>query len=153
MKTITTIVTSAALGLIFAGPLAAQKAGEALTKEECSACHLVYQGYFLPKRSWQAIMADLPNHFGEDASLPDADRAEIEAFLAAGAADRQGRNPRWLQAISQDVVPMRISELSWFTHEHGNRVKNRVAKDPAIGSISNCAACHKGAERGHYDDD
>jgi len=153
MKTITTILTSAALSLSFSAPLFAQKAGEALTKEECSACHLAYQAYFLPKRSWQAIMADLPNHFGEDASLPDADRAEIEAYLMAGAADRQGRKPKWLQRLPAGAVPLRISELSWFTHEHGNRVKSRVAKDPAIGSISNCAACHKGAERGLYDDD
>ena len=126
--------------------------GQALHKGECSACHLAYQANFLPIRSWQAIMADLSNHFGEDASLSDAARTEIEAYLVANAADRKGRNPRWLKSIPADVVPMRISELSWFTHEHGSRVQNWLKNNPSAGSISNCVACHKGAEKGYYED-
>lgn len=120
---------------------------------ECSACHMAYQAGFLPKRSWAAIMGDLPNHFGEDASLDEESRREIEAYLNANAADRNGRNPRWLRAIPANAAPLRISELPWFRREHGARRIARAKSDPRIGSISNCAACHRGAERGYYDDD
>lgn len=120
---------------------------------ECSDCHMAYQAGFLPKRSWSAILATLPDHFGEDASLDAASRKDIEAYLRANAADRDGRNPRWLRAIPADAVPLRISELPWFRREHGARRVARAKSDPEIGSISNCQACHRGAERGFYDDD
>jgi diheme cytochrome c len=145
--------------LIFVTPITASsqtmvpKGSGNLTATECSACHMAYQSGFLPIRSWKAIMADLPNHFGEDASLDEVARADIEAYLVATAADRKGRNPRWLQKIPPDVAPLRISELPWFRNEHGSRRLARAKNDPNIGSISNCVACHKGAEHGNFDDD
>ena len=147
------LILAALLAGLTATASQAQDSAEALFKAECSACHMAYPAGFLPIRSWQAIMADLPNHFGEDASLTEDDRATIEAYLVANAADRNGRMPRWLKSLPDDAVPMRISELSWFTHEHGNRVANRIKTDPTIGSVANCVACHKGAERGYFDDD
>ncbi len=129
------------------------KTPENLTKQECSDCHMAYQAGFLPIRSWQAIMADLPNHFGEDASLDAATVKEIEQYLIKNAADRKGKNPRWLKAIPKDVTPMRISQFPWFRHEHGKRVNNWIKANPSVGSVSNCPACHKGADRGYFDDD
>jgi len=123
-----------------------------LTTKECSACHMAFQSEYLPIRSWKAIMADLPNHFGEDASLGNAARAEIEAYLVSTAADRNGRNPRWLRKIPANVVPLRITKFPWFRKEHGSRRLNQAKNNPAIGSISNCVACHQGAERGYFDD-
>jgi diheme cytochrome c len=153
------ILTSLTIGsLIFVAPLTAgsqtlvPKTAADLTATECSACHMAYQSGFLPTRSWKAIMGDLPNHFGEDASLDEASRAEIEAYLVATAADRNGRNPRWLQQIPQNVTPLRISELPWFRNEHGSRRVAQAKANPNIGSISNCAACHRGAERGNFGD-
>jgi len=149
VKLIPALALAATLGL--GGPVAlAQSKGETLTKQECSACHMAYPGFLLPKRSWSAIATHLSDHFGEDASLPEADRAEIEAYLVATAADRPGKNPRWLKAIPATEVPLRISQLPWFTNEHGSWAESRAKSDPAIGSVSNCAACHKGAESGHF---
>ncbi|MFQ5438682.1 MAG: cytochrome C [Paracoccaceae bacterium] len=127
--------------------------GKALFGEECSACHMAYQPFFLPKRSWITMMNGLSDHFGEDASLDDASRRAIEAYLVANAADRNGRMPRWLKKLPRNAAPQRISELSWFRHEHGSRVSKWIKKHPEAGSVSNCVICHKGAERGYYDDD
>ena len=114
------------------------------TKTECSACHMAYSPSFLPKESWQAIMGDLENHFGEDASLDPALTAEIEAYLALNAANwRSVSNP----------PPLRITELRWFRGEHGSRTRKRAISDPNIGSMSNCQGCHRGADRGWFDDD
>ncbi len=59
----------------------------AATKKECTSCHLMFPPEMLPARSWQKLMADLSNHFGEDASLDQATRDEIEKYLVSRAAD------------------------------------------------------------------
>ena len=119
------------------GPLAyAGSTGRALAKEECSACHMAYQGGFLPIRSWRAIMRDLPNHFGEDASLDEATRKAIEDYFVSKAADRNGRKPRWMNSLAADEIPLRITKLAWFRHEHGRRARNWIKQHPDAGSIS-----------------
>jgi hypothetical protein len=134
--------------------LAASNASPAeLTKQECSACHLQYPSFLLPMRSWGAIMGDLSNHFGEDASLDDASRAKIEAYLKSTAADGNGRNPNWLRAIPASKIPVRISKLPWFQSIHGGRIEAWVKSNAAVSTISNCTACHRGAEQGIFGDD
>ena len=44
----------------------------ALTKEECSACHFAFPAAMLPSASWTRLMSSLESHFGEDASLDEA---------------------------------------------------------------------------------
>jgi len=116
----------------------------AATLEECSACHIAYPPGFLPARSWVAIMGDLQNHFGENAQLDEATRAEIEAYLVGASASR-------IRGVPDSVTPLRITELPWFTREHGEEVSPRMLKKAK--SMSNCAACHRGAERGYFEDD
>ncbi len=123
-----------------------------LTASECSACHMAFQSGFLPIRSWKAIMGNLPNHFGEDASLDEASRAEIETYLVANAADSNGRNPRWLQQVPKNEAPLRISDLPWFRNQHGTWRVAQAKANPNIGSISNCTACHRGAANGNFGD-
>ncbi|SIO53245.1 Dihaem cytochrome c [Rhodovulum sp. ES.010] len=114
------------------------------TLEECSACHMAYPAGFLPRRSWVAIMGDLKNHFGENAQLDAATRAEIEAYLVGNAAPR-------IRGVSENQTPLRISELPWFKHEHREEVSQRMMRKAK--SMANCAACHRGAERGYFEDD
>ena len=118
------------------------------TGEECSACHMAYPPSLLPARSWSAIMTGLDDHFGENAMLDEATRAEIEAYLTGAAGDAGGRSYR---AAPADQTPLRITELTWFTREHGHEVSARMLEK--AGSMSNCAACHQGAERGWFEDD
>ena len=124
---------------------------DALTKAECSACHMAYQPGFLPARSWKTIMATLDSHFGEDASLGEADRAAIEAYLVANAADAGGRSTKMLRGVGPNDYILRISEMPWWVREHRGEVSQR-AWDRA-GSKANCTACHRGADQGWYDDD
>ncbi len=116
-----------------------------VAKAECSACHIAYPAGLMTTQSWKAIMADLPNHFGEDASLDEATRKHIEDYLVANSP--RGRE------VPADQVVLRISEQPWFRGEHGSRLAARAASNPKIGSISNCSACHRGAENGYFDDD
>ena len=112
-------------------------------REECGACHIPYPARFLPKTSWKAIMANLSDHFGEDASLAEDTAAKIRQYLLSHAA-------RW-KVRKGAKAPLRISKLRWFVREHRHEVSPRRLKK--AGSWSNCAACHRGAARGYFDDD
>jgi len=148
MKKLLTLATVAALTVASLPSLAASPwmVENDLTKEECSACHMAYAPGFLPKRSWRAIMDNLTNHFGEDASLDDTARAEISNYLVGVA-------PRDIRGLSSIAVPLRITELPWYQHEHGSRARAYAQSHRDIGTLSNCTGCHRGAERGFFDDD
>lgn len=119
-------------------------ATDPLTQKECSACHIAFPPSMLPAASWSKIMADLSNHFGDDASLPPADAKAIEAYLTANAGpDRLAADPA--------APPLRITELPWFKREHSEEVSPRQMQK--AGSMANCAACHRGAANGVFEDD
>jgi mono/diheme cytochrome c family protein len=120
------------------------------TKAECSECHMAYPPGFLPQRSWTAIMTTLDDHFGENAMLDEASRAEIEAYLTANAADAHGRASGLLRRVSPEETPLRISEMPWFVSEHRGEVSTRQLEK--AGSMSNCASCHRAADRGVFED-
>lgn len=121
-----------------------------LTKKECSACHLAYPPVFLPARSWEAITGNLKEHFGEDASLSPADTSAIKDYLVANAADSTGKTRGFARGIPADQTPLRITELPRFLGEHGHFSQATMKK---VGSLSNCVACHQGAEKGIFEDD
>lgn len=149
---------AAALGLALASALPAAADSEEYfrpvtdetVKTECSACHMAYPAGMLPARSWSAIMADLPNHFGEDASLAEETRARLEAWLVANAAPENSRIARSLQG-GEPVL--RISETPWWVRAHKWEVSPAAFENPKVGSKANCVACHRGAEQGYFEDD
>ena len=108
------------------------------TQKECGECHMAFQPALLPAPSWSRIMAGLGDHFGENASLPDALAAEIRGYLVASA----GRG---------DSALLRITEQRWWEREHRFGPSVWVRKE--VGSKANCDACHRNAARGLYDDD
>lgn len=149
------LTLAATLALIAAPVLASE--GEYMppvthptTKAECSECHMAYPAGFLPQRSWTAIMTTLDDHFGENATLDEASRAEIEAYLVQNAADAGGRSSGLLYRVSPADTPLRISEMPWFRSEHDGEVSSRKLKK--AGSMANCVACHRGADRGIFED-
>jgi hypothetical protein len=111
---------------------------------ECSACHLAYAPALLPAPSWQRLMDGLSRHFGSDASLDPASRQQITAWLVAHAGDER----RWRARPPED----RITLSPWFVREH-REVSAAVWKRPAVGGPGQCAACHRGAEQGVFDED
>lgn len=100
-------------------------------RSECGSCHVAYPPQLLPQESWQKLMARLDRHFGSDASLEPKAQQEIGRFLAANAGRR---------AAPPGAEP-RITETRWFRKEHG-----------AVNNPADCMACHKGAEKGIYED-
>ena len=106
-------------------------------RQECAACHIAYPPSLLPAASWQRLLADLPHHFGSDASLDPATVQQLSGWLTAHAGG--GTSP------PQD----RITRSPWFVHEHG-KLPDAVWRRAAVRSASNCAACHAGAAEGDF---
>lgn len=114
-----------------------------LVKEECGACHMAFQPPFLPAQSWQRMMGDLANHFGENASLAPEKTQAILAYYVTHTRPAQG--------MAVEEAPLRITELRWWQREHDGRHVSQADWQKA-GSKANCVACHRGAERGLYED-
>ncbi len=107
--------------------------------EECGSCHVPYPARGLPASSWRALMAGLDRHFGNDASLTLAQTDTIRNWLVAGA----GSQP------ADPAAPLRLTRAPWFVREH-REVPAPLWRSPAVKSAANCAACHRGAERGVF---
>lgn len=120
--------------------------------KECGPCHMVFQPGFLPAASWKKMMGDLENHFGANAKLDPALAKTITDYLVAHAADARGGRGSPVRPGAEP--PLRITELAWFKHEHGGRRGSPAAlKRHKAKSLADCKACHRGAEKGYYDDD
>lgn len=153
----------AALGLAFSAlVLSRAQAGgghffppvaDAQVKEECGSCHLAFAPSMLPARSWQRMMGELQNHFGDDASIDPQLAAKITDYLIANAADSGGqrRGAKLIRGLAPDSAPLRITELPKWVREH-REVPAREWRHPDVRTKANCVACHADAERGYYDD-
>ena len=60
---------------------------EVETKSECSACHAYIPAQEEPMQEWRDILENMSHHIGEDATLPEPERSDIEAYLTAHASD------------------------------------------------------------------
>lgn len=124
-----------------------------LVRKECGECHMAFPPALLPARSWNRMMDELADHFGEDASLPADRAAAIRAYLTANAGDAapQKLARKYMRRVAPEGTPQRITANPAFEHEH--RFPERVWKDPKVVTKSNCPACHRGADQGWFDDD
>lgn len=122
-------------------------------KEECGSCHLAFAPSMLPASSWRRMMADLKNHFGDDASLDPALTAKIADYLVNNAADTGGRrySGKLLRGVSATNAPLRITQLPKWVSEH-RKVGDAEWTHKDVRSKANCTACHADAERGYYED-
>lgn len=113
-------------------------------QQECAACHLAYPPGLLPAASWRRLMADLPHHFGTDASVDPATLKRLSGWLEANAGTTK--------KVARDPTPPpqdRITQAAWFVREH-DEIPVATWDRPAIKSAANCAACHTRADQGEF---
>lgn len=113
-------------------------------QKECASCHMAYPAGLLPAGSWQHLMANLGRHFGSDASLDEASANAITRYFTSHA----GTYKRVSEMPPQD----RITLSNWFARKHDKHVSASTWARPAIGSRSNCVACHQGAQQGNFNE-
>lgn len=66
-----------------------------------------------------------------------------------------GRGTPATSAQGPAVVPIRITELSWFKREHDkrDRIAPATLKKKGAKFVGDCKACHQDAERGIFEDE
>jgi cytochrome b len=119
---------------------------------ECASCHILYPPALLGESSWRRMMAELENHFGDDASLDPKDTASILDYLVANAAEHSTSEAsvKILQSMpNQDIIA--ITQTPFWKRTH-HEIDPQVFKRSAIKSKANCKACHGNFERGLIED-
>jgi mono/diheme cytochrome c family protein len=114
-----------------------------LYQQECASCHIAYPPELLPAVSWQRLLGTLSHHFGTDASVGPAVAAELSAWLSSHSAQHS--------ATAAPPPEDRVTRSSWFVREH-DEVPRNTWQRASIGSAANCAACHRDAARGRFDE-
>jgi len=122
-------------------------------KQECGACHFVYQPGLLPSGSWQKILSNLPAHFGEEVSLEQEQKSIISEYLRENAAENSSaKRARKILKSLRGETPLRITETPYIQEKH-HELDSNIFSRQSIGSRSNCISCHPKSEHGNYDDD
>ena len=121
-------------------------------QEECGSCHMAYPAGLLPARSWEKLMGNLDDHFGDNAELDMSTRQELTRYLLENSADHSDarRSRKIMRSLGAAEIPLRITDTRYFRHEHDELPAAVVKANPQVSSFSNCNACHKRAEEGSF---
>jgi hypothetical protein len=98
-------------------------------------------------------MQGLEDHFGENAETDKQTVNHISAYLQAQALPI-GKRSKWSRMLRNmsDKAPMRITQLPYFVHKHDEIPARMIKGNEKVGSLSQCNACHKDAEKGIFDE-
>ncbi|MDH4230243.1 MAG: cytochrome b/b6 domain-containing protein [Nitrospirota bacterium] len=120
---------------------------------ECGDCHLAFHPTLLPARSWQRMMDEQADHFGDDLGL-DADTvATLLAFMLPNAAESQLDEPAYKinRSVPADSTPLRITETPYWVKKH-HEIAAAEWKTDKVHGKADCGACHLDAEEGTFED-
>ncbi len=125
-------------------------------KEKCGACHFSYQPGLLPSGSWKKVLSRLEDHFGDAVEIDHESKKIITGYLERNAAEFSSakRAVKIMRCLrnQRNQTPLRITEIPYIRKKH-HEIRPKILERESIGSLSNCIACHKTAEKGIYDDD
>lgn len=130
-----------------------------LYKDECGSCHMAFQPWLLPERSWVLIMDNTSDHYGEDLFLAPETVDEIRKYVIANSAENTSVRNEWAGPRGDvmkglgSYTPKRITDVPYIREEHSEELSPDVFKRESIKSASNCQACHRTADRGDYEED
>ena len=152
MAAIVAVAGSALAYLATLPPLGLRALPENATyTKECGACHDAYHPSLLPAEAWRAVMADLGDHFGDDASLAEKLRADIAGWLEANAGETWDSEAANRFRTLDPEQPMRITATPYWRRKHADIPAAQYALK-SVRSKANCSACHGDAATGRFDD-
>ena len=122
---------------------------DAMFAEQCGACHLAFPPSLAPAATWNAILADLPHHFGADATLSAAQIAHLRTWLDANAAEHWDTLPAHVLRVTAADGSLRITDTPGWRRRH-RHVPDAVFASKAVYRRSACEACHADAASGRF---
>ncbi len=130
-------------------PVTEKSAFPEVYASECGDCHTPYHPALLPPESWKAILANLEDHFGEDASLDVDTLAAIRTWLIGEAERQWDVKPAHELRLANGKPPLRMTDTPFWKRKHRG-IPASVFTSSAVGGKVNCAACHRDAETGLF---
>jgi cytochrome b len=126
----------------------ASKAEATPWTKECGGCHLAYAPSLLPQRSWERMMREQAEHFGEDLSLSPA---AAQALLGEARAAHATSWAAWklMASAAPGDSPQRITELRFWRHAHRD-LPDTAFKAPVSSGRHDCESCHLDAASGIF---
>jgi hypothetical protein len=118
--------------------------------QECGSCHMAYPPSLAPSARWIAILADLSDHFGEDASLKPDVAVQIRAYLTMNAAEKWDTRAAHELQGSNPLDPLRLTATPFWIRMHQG-IPESVFKSRAVGAKGACEKCHSDASTGRFD--
>jgi len=96
------------------------------------------------------MMANLADHFGEDASMPRAKQEEITAYLERYAAEAWDTRAAQRFKFTSPNEPLSITATPAWQGFH-RHLDPAVFSSLSIRARSNCVACHSDADSRRFD--
>ncbi len=128
------------------------KKENALFVSECASCHVLYPPSLLPKKSWQIMMANLEEHFGDDASLEPEETQNILNYLLENAAENSTKEASvYILKSLQNKDTIAITQTPFWEKRHKD-IDDKYFKSDKVKSKVNCKACHTDIEKGLIED-
>ncbi|MGH7154325.1 MAG: cytochrome b/b6 domain-containing protein, partial [Acetobacteraceae bacterium] len=85
---------------------------------DCGSCHFVYSPSLNSSAIWNEILDHLDHHFGEDASLPPAEVAQLRAYLDTNAAQHWDTLAANEFRVRDPANPLRITATPYWRQMH-----------------------------------
>jgi hypothetical protein len=119
----------------------------------CGGCHWAYVPALLPSKSWENILATLPEHFGSDVQITDQQRKEVAMYLLSNASDKSSlKVGRKITQSLGGAIPGRIVDVPYIVRKH-KKIDRAILSLESIKTLSNCIACHPSAANALFNDD
>lgn len=111
---------------------------------------MAYPPSLAPSSRWIAILANLSDHFGEDASVEPAVAAQIRAYLTKNSSEKWDTRVAHELQRSNPEDPLRLTATPFWIRIHRG-IPESVFKSRAVGAKGACEKCHGDAAAGRFD--
>ncbi len=118
--------------------------------ELCGSCHFSYQAGLMHGISWEKMINNLDDHFGQPVKLTEVEIRTMRRYLLDNSAGHVNDeiSIKILQSLNYNPVPLRITKTPFFINKH-NPEHNKLNRD----SMGQCDNCHQDAQLGDYNKD
>ena len=123
-------------------------------EKECGSCHFAYQAGLLPSNSWNKMMSNLSDHFGDDASVDEKTFQTLVGYLNENSAEKSMNYKRSRKIVENlnGTIPESISTMPYMKKKHRD-IKEHLITQKEVKGLFNCTACHQNAKKGIFSDD
>lgn len=117
-----------------------------LYNKECASCHFLYNPGLLSSESWERIIKESSNHFGNDLKLTNETKREFILYLTDNSTDKGFMNAKDEVILGlrdkNGNAPLKVTETRYIKNAH-SKIDPSVFDREAVGGFNNCGSCHE----------